>query len=50
MSQPANKIPIFIVITCIALILISVYLEQNKKTKILGSLESGIELTSQIEK
>jgi len=35
-SQSAKKIPIFIVIACIALILISVYLEQNKKAKILG--------------
>jgi len=50
MSQSAKKIPIFIVIACIALILISVYLEQNKKAKILGSMESNIQSTSSTEK
>jgi len=40
MSRSAKKIPIIIIIVCIALILVSVYLEQNKKARILGSIES----------
>jgi len=50
MSRSAKKIPIIIIIACVALILISVYFEQNKKAKILGSMEPSIQSTSSTEK
>tara|TARA_B100000686_G_C16049174_1_gene599084 strand:+ start:178 stop:327 length:150 start_codon:yes stop_codon:yes gene_type:complete len=49
MGQSAKKIPIIIVIVCITLTLISVYLEKNKKEKILHSLESSIQSTGSTE-
>jgi len=49
MGQSAKKIPIIIIIVCIALTLISVYLEKNKKEKILLSLESSIQSTGPTE-
>jgi len=49
MDQSEKKIPSIIIIVCITITLISVYLEKNKKEKILGSLESSIQSTSSTE-
>ena len=49
MNQQAKTIPTIIIIVCIALTLISVYLEKNKKEKILHSLESSIQSTGPTE-
>ena len=48
-SQQAKKIPIIIIIACVALILISAYMEKNKKAEILESLEPSIQSTSSTE-
>jgi len=49
MSQSARKVPIIIIIVCFALILVSVYLEQNKKARILGSVEPSDQSISSID-